>query len=123
MRKPPVNMDPWRKNKDEIMAIALRKGWFSVPKYLWRAEGMAKKCRELVKEGKLRRRRSWEKGRYSHDIMYEPVGVKVAPKPESKRPCHCPRCGVDCGDHDSYLTHWREHHDVPPAKPAAVGQN
>lgn len=54
MRKPPVNMEPWRKSKDEIMTIALRKGWFSVPRFLYRAESMDQKCRELVKEGKLK---------------------------------------------------------------------
>jgi hypothetical protein len=52
-----VDMTPWRISKDCIMEIANRKGWFGVPRYLYRAEGMTKKCKELVKEGKLKRAR------------------------------------------------------------------
>ncbi|OYD80956.1 hypothetical protein CHT98_28580 (plasmid) [Azospirillum brasilense] len=57
MRKPPVNMAPWRLSEDEILAIARRKGRFEVPRYLWRADAMRTKCRQLCEAGALRRLR------------------------------------------------------------------
>jgi len=65
-----VDMTPWRISKDRIMEIADRKGWFGVPKYLYRAEAMAKKCRELVKEGKLKRDRKKDD---RDTVVYVPV--------------------------------------------------
>jgi len=72
MSKPRVNMTPWRKTKDEIIAIALRKGWFSVPRYLYRAEGLTKKCSELVKEGRLKRDPHHDQAD-SKNVVYVPL--------------------------------------------------
>ena len=52
-----IDMGPWRISKDEILAIARRKGRFAVPRYLWRAESMARKCREMCRDGLLKRSR------------------------------------------------------------------
>lgn len=65
-----VNMAPWLISKDEIMAIAIRKGWFSVPRYLYRAEKMALKVKALVKEGRLRR---CNKLSSSKEVVYVPT--------------------------------------------------
>lgn len=67
-----VDVTPWLIPKDRIMEIANAKGWFGVPRYKYRAETMARRCRELVNDGKLKRTcRHPEAGR--DVIIYVPV--------------------------------------------------
>lgn len=71
-----VDMTPWRISKEEIMEIASRKGLFSVPRYLYRAELMARRCQMLVKDGKLKRVRNHPQAD-SRTVIYVPVNEKI----------------------------------------------
>ena len=69
--------NPWLISKDEIMTIAVRKGWFGCPRYLYRAEKMGRKCRELVKEGRLVRAPRNHPQSSTDTIVYVPTNVVV----------------------------------------------
>lgn len=51
---------PWRMTKERILEIARRKGAFRTS-MRWRDEPVDRKCRELVKEGKLALSEKWHK--------------------------------------------------------------
>lgn len=69
-----VDMTPWRIGKDEIMTIATRKGYFSVPRYIYRAEPLFRTCRKLVKDGRLKISRELSS---RDECVYVPIAARA----------------------------------------------